>query len=362
MRKVKSLTKNKSISSPKKKVQSLSYYKQKSPLSSPIFTPHINFSKIYSPNWQQTETIQDKMKDPKWIPFWRKPKDLEKRKKSWLPTHIYDKYYETHKEPFSSKSTYYYAIATGLIDYLVDTKYQNVEKYEAYYRIDLQNNYFSFLKERGQKTLHDIIKNSCLNPIKDITLIHMGYIYKLSDGQEGAHSQILIINHIYKTIEFYDPTYLENMASAILEIKILELIITNNIKYTYKNLNDTCPKLNFQNFENLGFIPQPLRADGFCLLWSTFLAQIRITYARYSTQTVKRMITRLVREMKEHLEFCEDKSINPFAKFIYNYSLYWEKKMPRSHKLKGVKKLFKERKAFMYNKIEEYGATSFSLN
>lgn len=341
MRKVKSLNKIRSISTPKKRVQSLSYYKQKSPLSSPIFTPSIHFSKIYSPNWQQNETIEDKMKDPNWIPFWRRPKDLKARQKSWIPTSLYDKYYETHKEPFTKSSIYYQMIAQGLIDFLVDTKYSNVENYEITYGIDEEEKYFTFIKEKHHKyTIHDIIIKSCSNPKKDITLISLKYKYVSKNGESGGHSQILIINHIYKTIEFYDPQYHEGIDVQLLEYKITDILKKNNIKYTYKNIEETCPKLNFQDFENLNFIPQPIRAEGFCLLWSAFLAQVRITYARYSTRTIQRMLGRLVREMKIHLEFVKNKKINPFAKFIYNYALYWEKNMSKTFKLKSMKKYY----------------------
>ena len=348
MRKTKRKTKE-SLSSPpssKKGKQETEYYpefqlEEKYPelsrkKSSPQLTPSIELESFFPDG---KEDVEKKIKkEPEWIPFWRHPDEviyLEERKKTMLPYFIYDWLY---RKPLTiEKSIEYHLLANDIIEFILQKKYPNTKYFKYKYVLFVDTNEIIFYEPHILKKL--IIK-ACSPPVSvkyDISLIRLGLLYrKRSDIHfKSGHLQLLIINHIHKTIEFYDPgyspenyEYLEYINTNI-EERVMTILKNDNIRgYTWKQLNETCPKVNLQYFENKGYLPEPVRNIGFCVFWGAFIAEIRIMYASYSPKTIKRILNKIIKRLNLELmlDYSGWQGMNPFMRFIYEYVLYWEKK------------------------------------
>lgn len=249
--------------------------------------------------YSEEELLEEKMKDPEWIPFW--------------------------------KTEEYWDIAKSSIDFLIN-KYKN--------KVNICRSgvgiIISLTEEFNIETEFVIDTDNfsrCLNETdKGLS------IFEIAIGGLINHTSILIINHIYKTIEYYDPQSNEyeeeNELVRDISEKIQENLFTlikKSIKrkdYKFIDMYITCPLINFQNFESSGFIPKNLKHEGFCILWSSFFCHLRILYYKKTPDEFFEIIENIYRNMREELRTkTKKKELNPFAKFIYEYALYFQKKL-----------------------------------
>ena len=307
--------------------------KKSSPLKG--LTPSVELETFYDPNeWEDIEKIMKE--DPTFIPFWINPEKvprLKRRQTGYLPYALFDYLFPPPKLSLDN-SWLYYDFAESIIDFIVNKKNVNVKVLNLLYSTYKKEQ--KIFLDAQDKT--DII----LNLNKDYTERNLPEIYVIKlfwdsfteikqKELTSSHSQLLIINNIHQTIEFYDPQYstneLFNILNEALKKEIYNLRINwLNQNYEWKSLEQTCPNVHFQEFEVLNILPEPFRAEGFCLMWSAFIAELRIQYAEYSANTMKRIQNKLINKMKGDIDFQTNKKINPFAKFIYEYTLYWAKK------------------------------------
>ena len=300
--------------------------------SSPEVTPTLEMKMIFGDEY---EDIMEIMKhDPTFIPFWRHPEDYpelkELQESEWKKISKKDiKKIKTSKE--------YQDFSNGIVQFILNTKYPNVNvkrlEMEYMYGIDDKK---IFLLSRHIELIKETLKNDFIyNKNKpDIYLIDVGvtYVKSLQEPELiGRHAQIIIINNIFKTIEFYDPSHdITNIIYKDID-KVLKQEFRNKFlvflfDYEWKSLTQTCPDVNFQKFETLEYLPEPFRASGFCIMWSAFLVEVRIIYAEYSATVIKRILNKSLRNMLVNQVYQDDNLINSFAKFMYEYILFWAKK------------------------------------
>ena len=314
--------------------------KKSSPLQG--LTPSVELETFYDPNeWEDIEKMMKE--DPTFIPFWVHPEHtyrLSWRQAGYLPYAVFDYLFPPPKLS-TKKNIIYYEFASTLIDFIVSKKHTNAEvfqlHYNFYYDDDIVHidpadmNYLTFQMRMDYKN----------NTIPEIYIIQLTWRHYNNFSEKKwkfSHSQLFIINNIQHTFELYDPQFSQKLNDfyfkPIFE-KIKNEFLVNEINFfdmnwlkSYKwfSFEETCPPVNFQEFESKPFLPEPFRAEGFCLLWSVFLAELRIQYAEYSANTMKRIQDKLIKKLSTDIDFRTNKKINPFSKFMYEYTLYWAKK------------------------------------
>lgn len=158
-----------------------------------------------------------------------------------------------------------------------------------------------------------------------LTLIKVGFF-----NEYQGHSLIMILNRKFKTIEFYDPTFIKNTTGTWYKHQqALENFMTIEVpNYEWLGASETCPPVNFQVYENVGVIDSRVRSEGFCILWSCFIAHLRILYHDISPESFRDMLISLINHMKRELS--RGNKMNPFAKFIYEYALYAKKNFEKT--------------------------------
>ena len=94
-----------------------------------------------------------------------------------------------------------------------------------------------------------------------------------------AHQNLLIINKVFHTFEFYDPHGYDGVRerSLILE-PFLQQIHPSLEDYVSLIYSSTCPRFGFQTIENRIPSVKGLDNDGYCINWSLFLLDLRIKY------------------------------------------------------------------------------------
>lgn len=291
--------------------------------SSPKTPPSIDVKTFFG---ELPDVEQKMIEDPEWIPFWKNVKKVEKRRQSWLPETLYNWWYQTG-EVESIQGEYLNKLRDSVINFTVTRKYPNAHIFlpRVSYTYNYDTKEFEFLTLLFTNSLIEFFKKS-IEKRKEISIIRLHLSQKSSRGGSG-HQQVLMFNHIHKTIEFYDPQFFfPDLFSEAVKNYVFEILKKGNIMldYNWQGLGNTCPNMNIQYFEDLGFIPETVRANGFCVFWTLFMIEIRVVYARYSAKTIKRILHKLIRKMKGDIDFQNDRVFNPFAKFIYEYVLYLE--------------------------------------
>lgn len=298
---------------------------------SPVVTPTLEMKMIFDDEY---EDIIDIMKrDPNFVPFWRHPEDYPEikdlRESGWKKT--------SEKHPRKIKhSKEYEDFSNGIVQFILTTKYPNVyiKRLQMEYMYGLNDDKI-FILDRHIESINKTLTNDFIyNKQPDIYLVDVGVSYVTSFDKpelEGRHAQIIIINNLFKTIEFYDPSHditniLYKNMDKVLKQEFRNKFLVFLFDYEWKSLSQTCPDVNFQKFEILEYLPEPFRTSGFCIMWSAFLIEVRIIYAEYSTKTIKRILNKAVLKMAGNTFYQDDQLINSFAKFMYEYVLFWAKK------------------------------------
>ena len=179
----------------------------------------------------------------------------------------------------------------------------------------------------------------CLNnnDIK-IILLNNNLIVKYLDEdgkeikeEEVRHRVITIINKHLKTIEMYDPAGYEWYNYEELKDINFEDEINGGIrdllsefsqldKYKLMSFSETCPNFSFQHFENK-FIRR-YKKRGLCMIWSVFLADLRIKYYKLNPDKLREKIEKLIKNIGK-----QKKVAKTFSNFIHEYTLYVESKL-----------------------------------
>ena len=258
-------------------------------------TPELspNLLKLPRMLYSGESVLEEKMKDPNWIPYWKSDEYFEIAQKSLK--FIINKYKNKVDICFSGIGV----IVTNPFDF----------EYELIFEPD--NFDICMSKNTGLSIFEIAIK---------------------IEGVEFGHNSLLVLNNKYKTIEYYDPqsnNYDDEEYRRLLGENI-ENILKKTVKkirpeYKFISMYDTCPLVNFQVYEASGFIPKNLKHEGFCMLWSAFFCHLRILYHNKTQDEFYDILEKIYNEMLEGLETKRGK-LNPFAKFIYEYALYFERK------------------------------------
>lgn len=156
-----------------------------------------------------------------------------------------------------------------------------------------------------------------------------------------AHSNLIIIDKLHKTVEFFEPhgIILNHMYSSILHIEsIIQNFLTETFKltdYTFINISTTCPigAQSLQSFIN----PE----SGHCLAWSLYFIMARLLniYFLHDQESVFQIINKVItsqdpvsidKTIRQFLSYIESIAIVPIkflnADNIYNISNYIQNK------------------------------------
>ena len=313
--------------------------KKSSPLKGE--TPSVEFETFFDPNdWEDIEKIMKE--DPTFIPFWVHPEHtyrLSWRQAGYLPYAVFDYLFPPPKLS-TKKDMIYYDFADSLIDFIVSKKHINAKVFHLHYDFYYDDNIINIDYRDTGKLISQMRMDYNNNTIPEIYIIQLRWIHYNNYSEKKlrfAHAQLFIINNIHHTFELYDPQFVQRENDDYYKpvfkkmnefiVKEINLFEVDWLKgYKWYSFEETCPPANFQDFESKPFLPEPFRAEGFCLLWSVFLAELRIQYAEYSAKTMKRIQDKLIKKLSTDIDFRTNKKINPFAKFMYEYTLYWAKK------------------------------------
>jgi hypothetical protein len=173
-----------------------------------------------------------------------------------------------------------------------------------------------------------------------------------SDNLYSAHSNLIIIDKLYKTIEFFEPhgIILGHTYSNILNIEsIIQKFITNTFElsgYTFINISSMCP-IGAQSLQSI-INPE----SGHCLAWSLYFIMVRMLNIYFSVydqesvfQTINKIITSqnpvtLDKTIRQFLSYIESIQIIPIKYFsannTYDISNYIENKTPIELRLRHL--------------------------
>jgi hypothetical protein len=145
------------------------------------------------------------------------------------------------------------------------------------------------------------------------------------DSLYGAHSNLLIIDTNWKTIEFFEP-HGDKLGHTYSEIVSLEKIIENFIKlnfnlqsYAFINVSNTCP-IGVQSRQNT-INPE----SGHCLVWSLYFIMIRlmnINFVPKNYKTVSEIINETIHKMNINEPIFMDMVIREFLSYIETLTIY----------------------------------------
>ena len=180
--------------------------------------------------------------------------------------------------------------------------YQRVEEY--FLRINLTTLELTI----SNNTINQI--QNCINsgvqfiilPIRlDFLDIETDYNINLTDTEntdqiQSSHSNLLIIDTVWKTIDFFEPHGIV-LTHAYSNIIHLQEAIENFVKklfgiydYTFVNIANTCP-LGLQSIQS---ITDP--TSGHCLVWSLYFITVRLMNANY-IRTTEKTISQTINEI-----------------------------------------------------------------
>lgn len=174
---------------------------------------------------------------------------------------------------------------------------------------------------------------SSLEQCKNNTNIRFYIIpLRLNFNYKDAHSNVIIIDNQYKTIEYFEPhgvmfTGLDVPYDIQRHIKILisRLFPIRSKLYTFKNVQNYCPI----GLQGLQTITNP--ASGHCLAWSLLFINVRINNLYSSTDYIIEYFTKnfnsidLDKYMRRYIGMLETTTefanIKTFSNFKYNLGL-----------------------------------------
>jgi len=174
---------------------------------------------------------------------------------------------------------------------------------------------------------------SSLEQCKNNTNIRFYIIpLRLNFNYKDAHSNVIIIDKQYKTIEYFEPhglmfTGLDVPYDIQRHIKILmiRLFPIRSELYTFKNVQNYCP----MGLQGLQTITNP--ASGHCLAWSLLFINVRINNLYSSTDYIIEYFTKnfnsidLDKYMRRYIGMLETTTefanIKTFSNFKYNLEL-----------------------------------------
>lgn len=143
------------------------------------------------------------------------------------------------------------------------------------------------------------IPNILLNTINNCTMVQDIRFYviplRLNLTYKDAHSNVIIVDNYYKTIEFFEPHGTTFMGSYIpkpynienhIKILLSRLFPIYSQYYTYINVQNNCP-IGLQTQQNI-INPQ----SGHCLAWSLLFIHIRINNLYLSTDYIIKYFNR----------------------------------------------------------------------
>jgi hypothetical protein len=148
----------------------------------------------------------------------------------------------------------------------------------------------------------------------------------------AAHSNLIIIDKLHKTVEFFEPhgIILSHHYSNILHIEsIIQNFLTKTFElkgYTFINISTTCP-IGAQSIQSL-ISPE----SGHCLAWSLYFIMVRLLniYFLPTQETVFQTINKIItsqdsitinKTIRQFLKYIETLNIKP-TRFIWAHNTY----------------------------------------
>lgn len=188
------------------------------------------------------------------------------------------------------------------------------------------------------------IPNILLSTIKQCTLDPSVRFYvvplRLNLTYKDAHSNVVIVDNLYKTIEFFEPHGSTFMGSITpkpynienhVKILLSRLFPIRSQYYTYKNVQNNCP-IGLQSQQSI-INPQ----SGHCLAWSLLFIHVRINNLFLSTENIINYFnkyftpTDLDTYMRRYIGLLETSTSNvrskTLANFKYNLNLSQQEKI-----------------------------------
>ena len=190
--------------------------------------------------------------------------------------------------------------------------------------IVVKSNYFGVLKKNFQKCVNsnarftgmylgltlDTFQFYITSVVDDVATLYDGFISTF----HGGHANMIIVDKHEKTIERYDPMGSVEGAEILnkqLDLTIQGMIMFPSLKnYTYVGVMQICPLIpGFQAIEN-ELDRALIEAGGWCVTWSLFYLDLRLSYRHKSRDEVLKMA------------FNKMKTGNALKSFIVNYSVF----------------------------------------
>jgi len=206
-------------------------------------------------------------------------KDFEEKKslsKFISPT------YQEPNVPFWSKykGIQYNKIGSMCFSYIIN-KYKNRYNGCLTEPLELLINDYSKDKEKIEINPHEGFQRSfskCVNNKSDFIIIPYVVNAKSNLGVSGGHQCLIIINTVLKCIEFFDPNGSDDhlLVYGDNDYKTLsEYFLVYFKGYDILPFYKSCPMFNFQAYES-DSIKKELDLKGYCVIWSWFLADLRL--------------------------------------------------------------------------------------
>ena len=203
--------------------------------------------------------------------------------------------------------------------------YQRVEEY--FLRINLTTLELTI----SNNTINQI--QNCINsgvqfiilPIRlDFLDIETDYNINVTDTEntdqiQSSHSNLLIIDTVWKTIDFFEPHGIV-LTHAYSNIIHLQEAIENFVKklfgiydYTFVNIANTCP-LGLQSLQS---ITDP--TSGHCLVWSLYFITVRLMNTNYIKTDMTKTLSQNINELLVVKIPDADTTIKQFLSYIESF-------------------------------------------
>jgi len=185
--------------------------------------------------------------------------------------------------------------------------YDNVEEY--FLRIDLSKLELSISDNTVNqiKSCINLNKNIIILPIRlDVIDIVLDYNISEQNQQDNnsiysAHSNLLIIDPEYETIDFFEPHGII-LGHAYSNIIRLQEMIENFVKrtfdiynYTFVNITNNCPIRRGQGLQT--YQSYTNRTAGHCLVWSLYFITVRLMNVNYIRTNTEKTISQTINEI-----------------------------------------------------------------
>lgn len=219
------------------------------------------------------------------------------------------------------------------------------------------------------------IPNILLSTIKKCTLDPSVRFYvvplRLNLTYKDAHSNVVIVDNLYKTIEFFEPHGTTFMGSSIpkpynienhVKILLSRLFPIRAQYYSYKNVQNNCP-IGLQSQQNI-INPE----SGHCLAWSLLFIHVRINNLFLSPDYIIKYFNTyftpidLDAYMKRYIGLLETTTYNVHTKtlpnFKYNLNLSTQEKIHITERITSLTQQYllelnSNKDKIMLNKIFE---------